>query len=97
MHNKLSYKPIEQIGGKTPGPGTYEFNLRNKRTAPSYRQGTQKRDFSVSKAVLAVPASNTYKPNMTYTQQSAAKWVFGSEIRKGTGEDRSNSPGPGNY
>lgn len=43
-----------------------------------------------------VPAANTYNPNSTFTQKSAAKWGFGSETRKGMGS-RNNSPGPGNY
>lgn len=51
MHNKLEYKPIEATGGKTPGPGAYENNLRNKKTAPAYRQGSEKRNFAISKHV----------------------------------------------
>ena len=39
IHAKLSYKPIESFGGKTPGPGNYEINSNNKRTAPSYSPG----------------------------------------------------------
>ena len=27
IHAKLSYKPIQQTGGKTPGPGTYEGSV----------------------------------------------------------------------
>jgi len=27
MHAKLSYKPIQSIGGKTPGPGAYEGGI----------------------------------------------------------------------
>lgn len=97
MHNKLEYKPIEATGGKTPGPGAYEYNNRNKNTAPSYKQGSEKRSFAVSKLISDIPASNTYKPNLTYTQNAASKWAFGSEKRKGVGEDRSGSPGPGMY
>lgn len=84
MHNKLEYKPIEQTGGKTPGPGTYEFHVKNKKTAPAFRQGSEKRAFGITnKTVLGVPGANTYKPNLTFTQSSASKWVFGSEQRKG--------------
>lgn len=42
MHAKLSYKPIQSIGGKTPGPGAYEGGIqRNKRTAPAYSPGKE--------------------------------------------------------
>jgi len=98
MHSKLEYKPIEQIGGRTPGPGTYEANLNNKKKEPSYGYGSEKRNFNTNKSLSLVPAANTYNPNMTYTQKGAAKWGFGSETRKGpTDEKKSFSPGPGNY
>ena len=98
MHNKLEYKPIEQTGGKTPGPGTYEFHVKNKKTAPAFRQGSEKRAFGITnKTVLGVPGANTYKPNLTFTQSSGSKWVFGSEVRKGPVDSKQNSPGPGNY
>lgn len=43
IHAKLSYKPIENTGGKTPGPGTYEGNAHKvgKRTAPAYSPGRE--------------------------------------------------------
>lgn len=31
MHSKLTYKPVEDIGGKTPGPGSYEMHLKDKK------------------------------------------------------------------
>ena len=42
------------------------------------------------------PAANTYNPSTSFTDKSAAKWGFGSEIRKGVAA-KSISPGPGNY
>lgn len=42
IHKKLEYQTIDQ----TPGPGAYESNLKNRKTAPSYGAGTQKRNAS---------------------------------------------------
>ena len=41
VHAKLSYKPIEQTGGKTPGPGAYDASAKHRRTAPSYSPGLE--------------------------------------------------------
>lgn len=99
MHSKIEYKPIQTTGGFTPGPGAYESHIKNKKGAPSYGYGSEKRDFGVAKAILAIPASNTYNPSLSQTQRSGAKWGFGSETRKGPIEEakRNGSPGPGNY
>lgn len=40
MHSKLEYRPIENIGGKTPGPGAYESHTNNKNKAPAYGAGS---------------------------------------------------------
>lgn len=82
----------------TPGPGNYEAPMGMKKRAPSYGLGSDQRKFGSTKAASAIPASNTYNPNATFTQKAASKWVFGTEVRKGPGEtDRVKSPGPGNY
>ena len=82
----------------TPGPGNYDSPLSNKKKAPSYGLGSDVRKFGALKSMTHIPASNTYNPNATFTQKSGAKWVFGSEQRKGpAGEDRIKSPGPGGY
>ena len=48
--------------------------------------------------MTSIPASNTYNPNASFTQKAGAKWVFGSEQRKGPADnDRIKSPGPGGY
>jgi len=54
-----------------------------KKRAPSYGLGSEYRKFGSTKAATAIPASNTYNPNATFTQKSASKWVFGTEVRKG--------------
>jgi hypothetical protein len=41
VHAKLSYKPIEQTAGKTPGPGAYEISNQTRHTAPSYSPGLE--------------------------------------------------------
>lgn len=64
IHQKLEYKPIEKVAGKTPGPGTYESHMRNKLAAPSYGQGASKRDGSL-KNTLDTPAANAYNPQMS--------------------------------
>jgi len=98
MHSKLEYKPIENIGGKTPGPGAYETHVKNKRKAPAYGAGSEKRDFGVAKYILGQPAANAYNPNQTFTQRGAAKWGFGSEKRASPiNEKLRELPGPGNY
>lgn len=99
MHAKLEYKPIENIGGHTPGPGSYDMHARNKRKAPAYGAGSEKRDFGVAKYILGLPAPSAYNPNASTTQRSGAKWAFGSETRKGPIElaKKNMVPGPGNY
>jgi hypothetical protein len=98
MHSKLEYKPIENIGGKTPGPGAYESHQKNKNKAPAYGAGTEKRDFGVAKYILGVPAPSAYNPNASFTQRSEAKWGFGSETRKDPLQQaKKMSPGPGGY
>jgi hypothetical protein len=67
MHAKLEYKPIENIGGKTPGPGAYEAHARNKNKAPAYGSGSEKRDFGVAKYILGLPAPSAYNPNASVT------------------------------
>ena len=67
MHNKLTYKPIESIGGLTPGPGNYEAPLSNKKKMPSYGLGTDVRKFGAMKSATAIPASNNYNPVLTST------------------------------
>ena len=96
MHSKLEYKPIHKTGGQTPGPGTYESTIKNKKKDPSWGYGTEKRKFNASSSIA--PASNTYNPGMNLTQKAEARWVFGSEERKGPVNMKSNiAPGPGNY
>lgn len=57
MHNKL-----KNLGSDvTPGPGTYESHLKNKRDAPKYGVGTEQR--SNSQAKMATPAPNAYNPS----------------------------------
>ena len=51
----------------TPGPGNYEAPLGQKKRSPAYGAGTEKRAFGSVKAMTAVPASNTYNPNATFT------------------------------
>ena len=97
IHAKLTYKPIENTGGKTPGPGTYENNFqRNKRTAPAYSPGKDQRSSPGIMTTTKTPAANTYNPSTSFIDKSAAKWGFGTETRKGM-ESKSVSPGPGNY
>ena len=95
IHQKLEYKPIEKVAGKTPGPGTYESHMRNKLAAPSYGQGSSKRDGS-QKNTLETPAANAYNPSMSQTQKAGARWGFGSQKRDEMGKT-TNVPGPGNY
>jgi hypothetical protein len=90
IHKKLEYQTIDQ----TPGPGAYESSLKTRKTAPSYGQGTQKRNNSSSN--FLVPAANTYFPTTTFTTKGAAKWGFGTEKRKDLSKT-GQSPGPGNY
>ena len=93
MHSKLQYKPIEQTGGKTPGPGAYDSSAKNRHTAPAYSPGLEQRKAPGVKA--DAPAANHYNPSSTFTTKQAAKWGFGSELR---GRDQKTlSPGPGNY
>lgn len=40
IHSKILYKPIENIGGETPGPGNYESPLLKEKRAPSYGLGS---------------------------------------------------------
>lgn len=40
IHSKIQYKPIENIGGTTPGPGNYESPLLKEKRAPSYGLGS---------------------------------------------------------
>ena len=96
MHCKLEYKPIEKTGGFTPGPGSYEFNANNKKKEPVWGTGTEKRA-EMAKTGMVVPAPNAYKPSLSMTQKNEARWVFGSEQRKGPVEKSSIAPGPGNY
>jgi len=65
IHAKIEYKPIEMTGGFTPGPGAYESHHKNKKGAPSYGQGSEKRQFGAAKTVTNVPASNNYNPNLS--------------------------------
>jgi hypothetical protein len=83
----------------TPGPGAYESHVKNKKGAPSYGYGSEKRNFEVAKSIMAVPAANNYSVNLSQTQRAGAKWGFGSETRKGPVDEakRNASPGPGNY
>lgn len=97
LHKKIEYKPVQKTGGFQPGPGAYESHVRNKKTAPSYGLGSSKRAFSLSRNALEVPGSTAYNPKMNLTQRTGQQWGFGSEKRKGVGQDKSNSPGPGNY
>mgnify|MGYP006893279912 CR=1 FL=1 len=60
-----------------------------------YKQGTSKRDTSGGNNSNG-PSANAYMPNMTFTQQAAAKWGFGSE-RRADMASTAYSPGPGNY
>ena len=93
VHAKLSYKPIEQTGGKTPGPGAYDASTKHRRTAPSYSPGLEQRKGPAAKH--EGPAANHYNPSNTFTTKQAASWGFGSELR---GKDKKTlSPGPGNY
>jgi hypothetical protein len=71
MHSKLLYKPIERIGGETPGPGNYNNPIVKQRNAPAYGLGSEKRDFE-SKSTLDVPASNTYNPAFAQTEKKGA-------------------------
>jgi hypothetical protein len=57
MHSKL--KNLENM--KTPGPGHYESPLRNKKTAPSYGMGTEKR--TQSQIGMGSPPPNAYLPS----------------------------------
>lgn len=83
MHNKIEYKTIQQIGVMTPGPGAYEFSLKNKKAAPSFGTGSEKRSFEYNKGIKAFPASNVYKPSDNFTKTTSSAWGFGSEQRKG--------------
>ena len=96
MHTKLEYKPIQQIGGSTPGPGNYDYSLKNMKSAPSYGLGSQQRPFIGNKSAMNIPSPGAYNPNSGATQKADAKWGFGSEKRKGLAKT-SQSPGPGNY
>ena len=50
------------MGAKTlaPGPGNYEFNLKNKKAAPNYGFGSSTRETG-TKGKLAVPGPGAYK------------------------------------
>jgi hypothetical protein len=65
IHSKLLYKPIEMIGGTTPGPGNYDSPLLKEKKAPSYGLGTGQRS-NLAKSSLG-PAANAYNPDMSMT------------------------------
>merc|ERR1712166_1662564 len=89
--------PIENTGGKTPGPGTYDNGIHGgKRTAPAYSPGKEQRVAPVIVSTTVTPAANVYNPTASFVQKSSAKWGFGSDVRKGIA-GKSISPGPGNY
>ena len=74
--------------------------MKDKRRAPAYAAGTERRTFDVARAAKENPGANVYKPNATFTQTGSSKWVFGTETRKPPGVQSSKgatSPGPGNY
>ena len=100
MSPKYGDKFKEKKDKLVPGPGQYEFTLKDMHAAPDYGFGTSKREdpsaHGKSKNIETEPGA--YDPSDKFTKTAAPNFGFGTQKRKIYDDKLAKSvPGPGNY
>ncbi len=99
MHATIDYTPEKKENAQKPGPGAYNGDYTNvKRREAAYKIGTATRaDLDSKKRLLHTVSPDKYNPNIGTIKNSAAKWGFGTDNRKGLSNNKDNVPGAGAY
>lgn len=93
-------RPLSSSGSSSnllPGPGAYQTNLNDKKTAPKYGFGSAKR-INENKEAILVPGAGAYTPlNVSMSNRpKSPTWSIGKGMR-GNKSLTEYVPGPGNY
>lgn len=92
-HDKFKEKKDKLV----PGAGSYEFENKALKTAPSWGFGSGQRG-DVKTGTKGISTEIKYDPQSSFVKQSSPNYRFGSDQRKMFDDKKSKAiPAPGNY
>ncbi|CAD8175828.1 unnamed protein product [Paramecium octaurelia] len=80
---------------QVPGPGTYNWDKKQKLRPPSYKIGNETRD-SLNRELIRTPGPGTYESRYEFARPKSAQVRIGSANRRPLSDTR-DIPGPGTY